>query len=80
MIFPCPTPIYMKDNLIPKSSPRLQIEKVALFVWVDAILPSQQFFSRVETLSWVESILSCEDKMSCSKTQHNASYDFVCLI
>ena len=49
----------------------LSIELV-LFVWVEALRPSQQFFSHVRTISWVEPVLSNEDEVSCSRTQHRA--------
>ena len=39
----------------------------------EALRPSQQFFSRFGTFSWVEPILSNEDKASCSRTQHRTS-------
>ena len=35
-----------------------------LFVWLEALRPSQQFFSRVGTFSWVEPVLSDEDEVS----------------
>ena len=41
-----------------------------LFVLVEALHPSQQFFSHVWTFSWVEPVLSNEDEVSCSRTQH----------
>ena len=40
------------------------------FVWVDALHPSQQFFSHVGMFSWVEPVLSNEDEVSCSRTEH----------
>ena len=43
-----------------------------LFVWVEALHPSQQFFSHVWTLSWVKPVLSNEDEVSGSRTQHRA--------
>ena len=42
------------------------------FVWVEALHPSQQFFSHVGTFSWVEPVLSNENEMSRSRTQHCA--------
>ena len=36
-----------------------------LFVSVDALRPSQQFLSHVETFSLVELVQSNEDKVSC---------------
>ena len=42
------------------------------FVSVEALSPSQQFFSHVGTFSWVEPVLSNEDEVSCSRTQHGA--------
>ena len=36
----------------------------SLFVWVKALRLSQQFFSHVETFSWVEPVLSNEDDVS----------------
>ena len=41
-------------------------------VKVEALQPSQQFFSHVRTLSWVEPVLSNEDEVSCLRTQHHA--------
>ena len=38
-------------------------------VLVDALCPSQQFFSHVGTISWVEPVLSSEDK--CLTQGHN---------
>ena len=43
-----------------------------LFVWVEALCPSQQFFSHVGMLTSVELVLSNEDELSCSRTQHHA--------
>ena len=43
-----------------------------LFVWFKALRPSQPFFSHVGTFSWVEPVLSNEDEVSCSRTQHLA--------
>ena len=43
----------------------LEVEGLFLFVWVEALCPSQQFFSRLGTFSWVEPVLSNEDKVSC---------------
>ena len=45
---------------------------VFMFVWVEDLLPSQQFFSHVATFSWVEPVLSNKDEVSCSRTQHCA--------
>ena len=42
-----------------------------LFVWVEALRPSQ-LFSHVETFSWVEPVLRNEDEVSCSWTPHRA--------
>ena len=42
----------------------------SLFVSVETVCPSQHFFSHVGTFSWVESVLSNEDEVSCSGTQH----------
>ena len=39
---------------------------------VEALHPSQQLFSHVGTFSWVEPVLSNEDEVSCSCTQHCA--------
>ena len=36
-----------------------------------ALRPSQQFFSHVRMFSWVEPVLSNEDEVSCSRTQHH---------
>ena len=44
----------------------------SFFVWVEGLSPSQQFFRHVGTFSWVEPILSNEDEVSCSRTQHRA--------
>ena len=43
-----------------------------LFFLVEALHPSQQIFSHVGTFSWVEPVLSTEDEVSCSRTQHRA--------
>ena len=42
------------------------------FVWVESLCPSQQFFSHVRIFSWVKPVhvLSNEDEVSCSRTQH----------
>ena len=42
----------------------------SLFVLVDTVCPSQYFFSHVGMFSWVESVLSNKDEVSCSGTQH----------
>ena len=42
-----------------------------LFVWVEALHPIQ-FFRHVRTFSWVEPVLSKDDEVSCSRTQHSA--------
>ena len=44
----------------------------AWFLWVEALPPSQQFFSHVGTFSWVRPVLSNEDEVSFSRTQHRA--------
>ena len=38
----------------------------------EAFRQRQQFFFHVGTLSWVEPVLSNEDELSCSRTQHPA--------
>ena len=43
------------------------------FVWIEALCPSQQFFSHVWTFSWVEPVPSNEEKVSCSRTQHRGA-------
>ena len=40
----------------------------SLLVWVDALDASQLFFSHDGTFSWVEPVLSREDKVPCSRT------------
>ena len=45
---------------------------MVLFVWVEALHPSQQFFSHVRTFSRVEPVLNNEDEVSCLGTQHRA--------
>ena len=45
---------------------------VFLFVWVEDLLPSQQFFSHVATFSLVEPVLRNKDEVSCSRKQHCA--------
>ena len=47
-----------------------------LFVWVEALRPSQQFFSHVRTFSSVELVLSNEDDVSCLRTQHRSLVRF----
>ena len=42
-----------------------------LYVSVEALHPSQQFFSH-GTFSWVEPVLSKEDEVSCLRAQHRA--------
>ena len=49
-----------------------QLNDFVLFVGVEALRPSQQFFSHIGTFSWVEPVLSNEDEVSCSRTQHCA--------
>ena len=44
-----------------------------VFVWVAALGPSQQFVTHVGMFSWVEPVLSNEDEVSSSRTQHPAS-------
>ena len=54
----------------------IELPMVSLvFVWVEALRPSQQFFSHVRTFSWVAPILSNEDEVSCSRTQHRTLGD-----
>ena len=43
-----------------------------VLVWVEALCPSQQLFSHVMTFSWVEPVLSNDNEVSCSRTQHRA--------
>ena len=43
-----------------------------IFAWIEALRPSQQFFSHVGRFSWVEPVLSNEEEVSCSRTQHCA--------
>ena len=47
-----------------------------LFVWVEALRPSQQFFSHVGTFTWVEPVLSNEDEVSCT-TPRPYRYSFL---
>ena len=49
-------------------------QETDLFVSIDALCPSQQFFSHIGKFSWVEIVLhvSNEDEVSCSRTQHCA--------
>ena len=42
-----------------------------MFVQIDALHLSQYFFSDVVMFSWVEPVLSYEDKESCSRVQHH---------
>ena len=49
------------------------ISPLFLFVEVEALRPSQQFFSHVGTFSLVYPVLSNEDDVSCSRTQHRAA-------
>ena len=44
-----------------------------LFFGVEALRPSKQFFSHVNTFFCVEPVLSNEDEVSCSRTQHRAT-------
>ena len=46
--------------------------KIGLFVCVEAFRPSQQFCSHVGTFSWVVPVLSNEDEVFCSRSQHCA--------
>ena len=55
-----------------KKSFQIMIEIDFFLVRVEALRPSQQFFSHVGTFSWVEPVLSNEDEVSCSRTQHRA--------
>ena len=48
------------------------LEYICFFAWVEALYPSQQFFSHVVTYSWDEPVLSNEDENSSSRTQHHA--------
>ena len=48
------------------------IYNLDLFSWVEALRPRQQIFSNVGTFSLVEPVLSNEDEVSCSRTQHSA--------
>ena len=62
----------MTDQLVPM--PRLKVinmPKIILFAWVEALRPSQNF-SVVGTFFWVEPVLSNEDEVFCSRTQHRA--------
>ena len=43
-----------------------------LFVWVEALRPSQQFSSHVGIFSWAEPVLSNEDVIYCSRKQHSS--------
>ena len=45
------------------------------FIWVESSCPSQQFFSHVRMISWVEPVLSNEDKVSCSRSEQCAPGD-----
>ena len=42
------------------------------FVWVEALRPSQQFFSHVGTFSCIVQVLRNGNEVSCSRTQHHA--------
>ena len=42
----------------------LLVLKICL-VWVEALRPSQPFFSHIGTFSWVEPVLGTEDEVSC---------------
>ena len=44
-------------------------------VWVDALCPSQQLFSYVETFFWAEPVFSSKDKVACSWTRYSASFE-----
>ena len=53
--------IYKIDIMqITSKSPAL----FCLFVWVEALRPSRQFFKHVGTFSWVEPILSNSEEVS----------------
>ena len=45
---------------------------LGMFIWVEALRPSHNFFNHIRTSSWVEPVLSNEDEVSCSRTQHHA--------
>ena len=45
---------------------------ICLFVLFVAFRLSQHFFSHVGSFSWVEPVLSNENDVSCSRTQHRA--------
>ena len=68
-----------EENLHPGSVPGLTSEDFSiygqsrqmndcLFVWVEALRPSHQFFSHVRAFSWVEPVLL---KMKCLAQGHN---------
>ena len=41
---------------------------LGMFVWVEALRPSQHFFNHIRTSSWVEPVPSNEDEVSWSRT------------
>ena len=61
--------IYKIDNA---NHLKKQLHCFCLFVRVEALRPSQQFFKHVGMFSLVEPILSNSEEVSCSRTQHHA--------
>ena len=54
----------------------IPFKKLVIFlfpiVWVEALRPSQQFYSNLGIISWVELVISNKDDVSCSRKQHYA--------
>ena len=50
-------------------------DPIVCFVWVEALRSSQKNFSHVGMFSWLEPVVSNEDKdeVSCSRTQYGAA-------
>ena len=49
---------------------------IVCLVLVDNLRPTQQLFRYFGTFSWVEPLLSSEDKVSCSRNEHTGYCKF----
>ena len=52
------------------------LNRFFVVVWLEALRYSQHFVRDVGTLCWVKLVLSNEDKLSSSKTQHRSLVRF----